>query len=85
MSEITIKVHRRWNDEEVLVKRIARVVYYDDEGVAQQNAGYKWCLNSTANDWWASGVENGEIRVAYRYGTQELMSAMKVVLEWVLN
>lgn len=82
--EISVKVHRRWKDEENLVKRIARIVCYDDSQIFQKDTGYKWQLNS-GNDWWTSGLENGEIKVCYRYGTDELMKALKVFLDWSLG
>lgn len=88
MPEITVKIHHRWKDEEQLVKRIARVTQYTDEYVQQKQDGYKWTLNYQSNDWWCSGIEDGHIKIAYRYGAggnAEMMTALKIFLEWVLN
>lgn len=90
MPEITVKVHRRWHeDEESLVKRIARVTQHcGDQYVEQKTDGYKWTLNYQSNDWWCSGIEDGHIKIAYRYGAggnADMMAALKTLLEWMLS
>jgi hypothetical protein len=93
VSEIIIKLHHRFKDEQGLVKRIARIVRWDDSGVYQQTSGYKWTLDVQANDWWCSGIEDGgdgkpEIKIAYRYGgggNQPMMDSLKVLLDWILG
>jgi hypothetical protein len=76
-----------------LVKRIARVVSHDDSMCERQKDGYKWGLHTSANNWWASGIEHDGkhyfIKVAYRYGhggrNAKMMEALKTFLEWELG
>ena len=82
--EIIIKVHHFWT-EELLVKRIARVVCHTDAHVQLRRDGYKWDLDYSGNNWWASALEDRQIKIAYRYGNESKMEAVKVVLEWLLN
>lgn len=84
-----IKVAVDWRGSEAdLMKRIARIVCFDDSGCVEcdtSHGGYKWQLNQAGNNWWCNGIENGEITVAYRYGgggNQPMMDALKVLLEW---
>jgi hypothetical protein len=86
--EIRIRVGRRWKnegDEEQLAKRIARIVSYSDEACEQKKDGYKWALDYRGNDWWMSGIEDGYIKVAYRYGQKEVMEGLRVFLQWAVG
>ncbi len=88
--EISFKLHRRWvkpDKEESLMKRIARIVCDTDEGVFSKDTsfggGYKWQLNS-GNDWWAE-IEDGVVKIKYRYGRDEFMKGLEAFLKWELG
>lgn len=83
--EIEINVGKRWADnEEALAKRIARVVANDDTCCEQQQDGYKWTLDYRGNDWKMTGIENGIVKVSYRYGYghKEMMEGLRAFLQW---
>lgn len=83
--QIHITVGDRWKDNEgELAKRIARVVCYTDEHCIQQSSGYKWSLNCQGNDWKMSEIENGVVRVSYRYGFGDtiMMNGLQAFLQW---
>ena len=85
VMEIEIKVGKRWSDnEEALAKRIARVVAADDTCCGPQESGYKWTLDWRGNDWKMSGIEDGVVKVSYRYGGghPEMMAGLRAFLQW---
>jgi len=77
--------------EEAVIRRIAMVVIGHDDGVAEQPTGYKWALNQSGNDWWASGIEDGILRVDYRYGNtpgsggEQMMIGLEEFLAWIFT
>ena len=86
--EIEIIVGNRWeNNEEELAKRIARVVCYSDKHCIQQSSGYKWSLNCQGNDWKMSEIEDGVVRVSYRYGYGHtmMMNGLQTFLQWSIG
>lgn len=92
MSEIEIHIGHEWNgdeeDEEALAKRIARIVSSDDMSVYRQKRGYKWVLDAWSNDWFMTGIENGVVKIAYRYGdggNAKAMDALKTFLQWAIG
>jgi hypothetical protein len=96
MPVITVKVRSGiWckAGELQIVCRIARCVIGDDEQVKRKTEGYKWDINQ--NTWWAGELSPDvkqddfgkykEIEVAFRYGTDEFMKSLEVVLNFVFN
>ena len=83
--EIEINLGRRWKDqEEALAKRIARIVASDDTCCELKPDGYKWTLDFRGNDWWMTGIEDGKVKIAYRYGNghKEMMEGLRTFLQW---
>lgn len=79
-------------DEKAVVDRIASVCVGKTDGVrlkGENEGGYKWHLQDTSNDWWVSELEDENedkvIRVAFRYGTAEMMLALQSFLNWVFK
>lgn len=79
-------------DEKVVMDRIASVCIGHKDGVdlkKEEEGGYKWHLNRSGNDWWATGMEDENedkvIRVAYRYGTADMMLALQTLLNWIFK
>lgn len=89
MNEIEVHIGHGWDDhEEDLAKRIARVVASDDMSVYRQKRSYKWVLDAWSNDWFMTGIENGMVKVAYRYGdggNAKAMDALKTFLQWAIG
>jgi hypothetical protein len=93
--DITIGSKGWAKNEESVIRRIAQVVCGHTDHIRQrseeeQNSGsYKWAINESANNWWASGLKTeGEvttIRLTFRYGTEPMMSSLKIFLEWVFQ
>lgn len=91
VTEIGIHVGNLWggeDGEELLAKRIARIVASDDISVYRQKHGYKWVLDAWSNDWFMTGIENGAVKVAYRYGdgrNKPIMDALQLFLQWSIG
>ena len=86
--EIEIHVGNRWDgQEELLAKRIASIVGTDDSCCYEKDYGYKWNLDARKNDWKMSGIENGKIKISYRYGNsyEEEMKALGIFIQWKLG
>jgi hypothetical protein len=84
--DFEIEVGNRWKDEAELARRIARVVVsYGDAGCVRKDNG-SWRLDG-GNDWFMSPIQDGKVRVSYRYGHGRLahMESLRAVLQWLVG
>lgn len=88
MIRFTVKAN--WKEEEV-ASRVAEVIGPTPScpPIKNPGAGY-WQLNGS-NDWWLEKVEDTKdlhgatYELRSRYGSPELLEALRVVLEWTFD
>lgn len=74
---------KRWSPES-LAKRIAQVLYGNDDAWHDESGGNdRWHVGD-ANDCWLHPEGDDRYRLHYRYGSPERMKALAVILEWRL-
>lgn len=84
-ADIRFKVPQHWK-EEIVVDRIATLIYGEERVWFKKTSGYKYCLG-TSNDWWID-KERDEYLIAYRYSgehNKEKLEALRKVIIWLLN
>lgn len=88
MYEIEVEVSRSWaEDEEALMVRVAGIVC---SGIRMTPCragstahGYEWALERDDDEWFAT-LRGNKLGIAYRYGHERRMEALKEFLEWSL-
>jgi len=91
--EIKVTVRKSWypeNGEYEIVKRFAQVIIGRTDDILKKDSGYKWCLCSGGNDWFAEAqdMEHPEIwTISYRYGygKPDMMKGLEVFLNWSMG
>lgn len=87
MSEIRFKV-RNWDEDAVATRVVDVIAGHEASKICppfKKDSGYRWQLDAS-NDWWMDiDRETGEYILAYRYGQEDTLKAIKIVLEWIFK
>jgi hypothetical protein len=70
----------RWKEED-LAKRLCQLLYGSDDVWKDD---MRWQIGRS-NDFWLHPLGNERYRFNSRYGTNERMNALAVVMEWLLH